>query len=210
MLGHIDPATELIPVLYRGEGVAFGAGVELPLVNEGRKETLALMIGTMSKPGYKGYGMQTVVNGIFMLGLRLKHFSKAPVAMMRTRQLIPAVGFLRHFSSVKWKALEGRALNRARAFCGHVGGKCDENGVVKNAYEVPLKTDEARDAKILESLRKKDPKIYKIVTEAFAGLSEHDARVFQGKLTWWKAVKFWLYVHIYYGLFKNRKLLKEE
>lgn len=215
MRKHLSNVTELVIVFCNGIPVAFGTGNEVDFNNMGQQEKHLKMVGTMSRPEFYGHSLQTLVNGLFLLKRR-QNFKrdggwnriKAPIVMMRTRSVAPAVGFLQYFSAVKFEDLSGREFERAAEFNRHMGEiACDRHGVVKNAYEEPI-SDIERDIHIMQNLSKRKPKVHILIAQAFNGLSLLDARTFQGKLRAWDAFKIWLYINVIFK-YAHRRLATE-
>jgi hypothetical protein len=75
--------------------------------------------------------------------------------------------------------------------------------VVRGAYEEPVR-DQERDARIMADLARKNPPLHKRLNEAYRDLTEYDARIFQGKLTFWNVAKIWLYINVIFP-WKYRK-----
>lgn len=200
MLSHLLDVNEIEVVFYNGQAIAFGTGKELDYNIDGRQEKFLSMVGTMSRPEFYGYSMQTLVNGLFLIRSWRRYkreggLFKAPRVMMRTRAMAPAAGFIKYFSQVVFDRVTGRQKARAERFSEHVGKLCDDNSVVWGAYEEPVR-DQERDARIMADLARKNPPLYQRLTAAFQGLTEYDARIFQGKLTFWNVAKIWLYINV--------------
>ena len=194
MYDHLIPVAEVVPVFYRGRAIAFGACNEIHFQNNGTAERLEYLVATQVLKGFYGRGLQTVVNGIYSL-----QREGYPMSMMRSRSVGTIDGFSRHFSKVSFRLDTPAKMRRAREFARFMGCECDENGIVRNAYETPPH-DPERDQQILEALKRNHPKRYNWVMTALEGLGPRDARIFQGKLTWWKKQKFWYAIYV---LFKR-------
>jgi len=200
MLAHLLDVNEIEVVFHQGQAIAFGTGKELDYNIDGRQEKFLSMVGTMSRPEFYGYSMQTLVNGLFLIRSWQRYkkeggLFRAPLVMMRTRSMAPAVGFIKYFSAVVFDRVTGRQKARAERFSEHVGKPCDDHSVVRGAYEEPVR-DQERDARIMADLAKKDPQLHRRLTESYQDLTEYDARIFQGKLTFWNVAKIWLYINV--------------
>jgi len=199
MYEHLIPVEELVPVFYEGRPIAFGAGREIDFHNNGTQERLEYLVATQVREGFYGRGLQTVVNGIYCLQRK-----GAPMAMMRSRSVGTIIGFQQHFSNVSFRLDTPDKARRAGEFSRFMGCECDEHGIVRNAYETSPH-DPERDRQILEALRIKYPKRYNWVMTALDGLGPLDARIFQGRLTYQKKLRFKFDIDVLFRLSTRKK-----
>lgn len=204
---HLIKVLEVVVVFHQGRPIAFGAGNEINFQNNGTSEQLEYLVGTMVREGHYGRGLQTVVNGLF-LTKRKKILRRSPRIMMRSRAVGTIDGFKKYFSDVNYHLQTEAEHRRAAEFSRFMSGECDNEGVVRNAYDIPPH-DPERDRKILEALKIKSPRKYNWVTTAIAGLGEKDARIFQGKLSYWKKIKIWLAINLVFRI-KNFRFERKE
>ena len=113
--------------------------------------------------------------------------------IMRTRSVGAAVGFLEHFSDVKYNNLTRADNRRAHEYSERLGYRCDQDGVVAQAYDKSPR-DKERDDVLLAKIKKNNPALYRRVNEAIGELPETHARIFQGKWPVWRIFRDWLYV----------------
>ncbi|OGC36956.1 hypothetical protein A2311_04820 [candidate division WOR-1 bacterium RIFOXYB2_FULL_48_7] len=214
MANHLVDVAEIVVVFHNGNPIAFGSGIEIDFQNQGQGERLQYMVGTMAQPDYYGYSLQTLVNGLFLMRSWWRYkfeggLLRSPHPIMRTRSVGPAVGFIRYFSNVVYKALAARTLARAVEFNRFMSSDCDREGVARNAYTEPV-GDPQRDGEIMASLKKKDRSTYRKLREAFYGLSEYDARTFQGNLNLWNVLKIWFYLNVIFTYkYRHEKNVRE-
>lgn len=203
MYTHLIPVKAVVVPFYKGKPMAFGAGNEISFQNNGTAERLIYLVATQVRSGFYGQGLQTVVNGIYCL-----QREGAPLAMMRSRSVGTIIGFRQHFSKVSFRLDTPAKARRAGEFSRFMGCECDENGIVRNAYETPPH-DPERDQQILEALKRNHPKRYNWVMTALEGLGPLDARIFQGRLTHRKKLRFKFDIDVLFRL-RNRGLERRE
>lgn len=203
MYDHLIPVAEVVVTFYRRKAIAFGVGNEINFQNNGTAERLEYLVATMVRKGFYGRGLQTVVNGIYSIQRK-----GTPMAMMRSRSAGTIDGFEKHFSGVSYRLDTPDKRRRAREFSRFMGCECDENGIVRDAYETPPH-DPERDQEILKALEKRSPRRYNWMATSLEGLGPRDARIYQGRLTRWKKFLFRFYINVIFRL-RNRRLERQE
>lgn len=194
---HLE--TEEIAVVFdRGRPISFATVEESNFNNESRYERILTLVGTMVRKGYYGLGLQTYMYFRLMLRRWLRYkfeggLFKPLRLVMRTRSVGPAVGFLQHFSEVKFDNLSRTQQRRAFEYSERLGQRCDGEGVVAQAYDKSPR-DKERDQVLLNKVEKNNPALYRRVNEAINDLPETHARIFQGKWPLWSILRDWLYV----------------
>jgi hypothetical protein len=201
MRDHVINVAELEILFYKGEAVAFASGREVDHRNNGSSERMAYLIGTMVKDEFRGRSMQTLTNALFLMRRWLRYkfeggFFKPLRPMMRSRSVPTIAGFLKYFFAVKFEKLEGKDINRAKTFARSLGCDCDDDGVVRNAYKVPVH-DSSRDKRVLEGVK---PKTRRIINAALKGLKDKDARIFQGKFNLLSVLMLYFYLQIIFRI----------
>ena len=203
MYDHLIPVAEVVVTFYKGKAIAYGVGNEINFQNNGTAERLEYLVATMVRKGFYGRGLQTVVNGIYSIQRK-----GTPMAMMRSRSAGTIDGFEKHFSGVSYRLDTPDKRRRAREFSRFMGCECDENGIVRDAYETPPH-DPERDQEILKALEKRSPRRYNWMATSLEGLGPRDARIYQGRLTRWKKFLFRFYINVIFRL-RNRRLERQE
>lgn len=194
---HLE--TEEIAVVFdRGRPISFATVEESNFNNESKHERILTLVGTMVRKGYYGLGLQTYMYFRLMLRRWLRYKFEGGLAkplrlIMRTRSVGAAVGFLEHFSEVKFNNLSRTEKRRAFEYSERLGQRCNDEGVVVQAYDKSPR-DKERDQVLLNKVERNNPALYRRVNEAINDLPETHARIFQGKWPLWKIFRDWLYV----------------
>lgn len=195
---HLLEAAEVTIVFDRGTPISFASVEEGNFSNDRSFERILTMVGTMVRREYYGLGLQTYMYFKLMIRRWLRYKFEGGLfkpfrLIMRTRSVGAAVGFLEHFSDVKYGALSRSEKRRAFEYSERLGQRCDGEGVVVQAYDKSPR-DKERDQVLLNKIERSDPALYRRVNEAINDLPETHARIFQGKWPLWSILRDWLYV----------------
>ena len=134
---------------------------------------------------------------------------KSPFVLARTASVGPIAGFFKYFAKVVYRFLNPAQERRRDEFARFIGCSCDEQGMVRNAYQVPPQ-DAERDQAILKSLEKESPRDYDRVVTALKDLGPLDAIIIQGVFTYWGKLKGKIFVNIIFRLKNWIRERKEE
>lgn len=205
--------------LVKPEAIAFGTGIARSLRGKGRKntDTVPTIVGTMSRPEWRGFGLQAFVVGFF-----INEAYKARVGdlrgTLRTRAVGALAGAHEYFDDVKVDGFTPYEEEILEDFGSYLGQKPDRHGIFHDAYDQEVH-DEARDREIMDAmLASDDPKVReraRFVQQAFTypdgkPLGPKDARGATFRIGWKKNLKFWLYTRFIFKKRAKKKLKRRK